>query len=56
MSFKGKKSIQVVQQEIRSLVENFDWETNPNWYLHLKKIEFKINDYWTNYLKREYKP
>lgn len=50
--FKAKKTIQVKQQEIRSLLQNFNWETDPNWANKLLKITKEIDDYWKNYLKR----
>ena len=50
-SFKIRKdkTIKVVQQEIRSLIQNFDWETNPNWKLKLSNIETQIKFYWEGY-------
>ena len=34
----SEKSIQVIQQEIRSAIQNFDFETNPDW----REQHFKI--------------
>jgi len=48
------KSIQVLQQEIRSLIQNFQWETDPEWQAKMVEIDAKIKDYWENYLKRKY--
>jgi hypothetical protein len=51
--YKGTKSIQVKQQEIRSLLQNFNWETNPNWSNMLLHMKNEIDDYWLNYLQRQ---
>jgi hypothetical protein len=48
-----KKTIQIKQQEIRSLIENFDWETNPKWQDKWKKISYEVDDFWKNYLRRD---
>ncbi len=42
-------SIQVDQQLIRSLLNNFDWETNPNWFEDFEQIRKSINNYWENH-------
>lgn len=47
-------SIQQKQQVIRSLLQNFNWETNPDWQKSMIEIDDKIKEYWENYLKREY--
>ena len=45
----GKKTIQVKQQEIRSMIQSFDWETNPTWEMKISQIRDEIKDYWSNY-------
>lgn len=47
-----KKTIQIAQQEIRSLIENFDWETNPQWENNIDLIKVSIFQYWKYNLKR----
>lgn len=42
-------SIQQKQQEIRSLLQNFDWETNPSWLSKLNVIQDEIEFYWLEY-------
>lgn len=44
-------TIQVDQQIIRSLLENFDWEGNPKWKEELSNIETKIQIYWDTHKK-----
>jgi hypothetical protein len=51
--YNAKKTIQIKQQEIRSLLENFNWETNPCWAKMLMNIKNEIDDYWLNYLQRK---
>ena len=48
-------SIQQIQQEIRSAIQNFQWETDTAWLLKLEIIQKKIESYWIEHLKREYK-
>ena len=42
-------TIQQKQQLIRSLIQNFEWETNPNWSDELEEIGREILDYWNEY-------
>lgn len=35
------------QQEIRSLIQNWDWETNPNYLEEMLKILIRIDDHNT---------
>ena len=42
-------TIQVKQQIIRSLIENFDWETNPDWINDWSEIYREIAEYWTEF-------
>ena len=42
-------TIQQKQQLIRSLIQNFQWETNPNWSDDLAEIGREILDYWNEY-------
>ena len=46
------KSYMVKKREIDALLENFNWETNPDWSELLDDIGKKIDDFWTNELKR----
>lgn len=46
------ETIQVKQQQIRSLIQNFQWETDPKWAVKWSNIENEIKNYWKNYLKR----
>lgn len=39
-------SIQVQLQQIRSRIQNFDWETNPEWEMDLYEIKASIKKYW----------
>ncbi len=39
-------TIQTRQRVIRALLENFDWETDPNWRKDLDIIINKIHEYW----------
>jgi hypothetical protein len=48
-----KKTIQVKQAEIRQLLLQFNWETNPKWADLWKTISYQIDDYWKNYLMRD---
>lgn len=48
-------TIQMMQQIIRSKLENFDWETNPEWQPDFYEIMNLIKIYWKDYLKRETK-
>ena len=42
-------TIQVKQQIIRSMIENFDWETNPDWDESWKEIYREIAEYWIDF-------
>lgn len=42
-------TIQVKQQIIRSMIENFDWETNPKWDSLLEDIYKEIEEYWLEF-------
>jgi len=41
-----------VKQEITSLIQNFAWETDPNWSVKLHAIETKIAYFWSDILER----
>ncbi len=47
-------SIQQKKQVIDSLIQNFNWETNPNWQEMMVHIDEKIIDYWDNSLERKF--
>ena len=40
------RTIQVDIQMIRSALQNFDWETNPDWENKLFEIKSSIKKYW----------
>jgi hypothetical protein len=42
-------TIQVKQQIIRSLIQNFDWETNPDWIDDWKEVYKEIAEYWNEF-------
>lgn len=42
-------TIQVKQQIIRSLIQNFDWETNKYWIDDWCEIYKEIAEYWTEF-------
>ena len=42
-------TIQVKQQIIRSMIQNFDWETNPDWDESWKEIYKEIAEYWIDF-------
>jgi len=44
----------IVKQEITSLIQNFDYETNPDWEEKLAIIHDKISHFWLVILDREY--
>jgi len=45
----------IVKQEIDSLLmQNFDYETNPDWPKKLKQIEDKVDEFWVRILERPY--
>jgi len=46
-------SIQVDQQLIRSLLQNFDWETNPKCLSDLLEIQKSITNYWLNHKRKK---
>jgi hypothetical protein len=48
-------SIQQAKQVIDSLLQNFDWETSPNWPEKLDNIKNHIQEYWDVYLQRKTK-
>jgi len=41
-----------VKQEITSLIQNFAWETDPNWKEALNTFENKIKYFWSDILDR----
>jgi len=43
-----------VKQEITSLIQNFAWETDPDWQEKLIKIRKEINHFWSEILERDY--
>ena len=45
-------TIQVKQQIIRSMIQNFAWETNPNWDKQWKEIYREVAEYWSEYMQR----
>ena len=47
-------SIQQKKQVIDSLLQNFNWETNPNWQEMMIEIDKKIDEYWEHSLGRKY--
>lgn len=47
-------TIQEIQQQIRSKIENFDWETNPKCKQQLYEIEGLVWTYWTRYMQATY--
>lgn len=42
-------TIQVKQQIIRSMIENFSWETDPDWDESWKEIYKEISEYWIEF-------
>lgn len=40
------------KREIDALLENFDWETNPDWEVKIYTIWVKIYAFWKEELKR----
>jgi len=44
----------IVKQEIDSLMQNFDYETNPDWPAKLTAIADKCDEFWTRILERKY--
>jgi len=43
----------IVKQEIDSLLQNFDYETNPDWPEKMNKITEKIIYFWDVILERQ---
>jgi len=43
------------KQLIDSMIQNLDWETNPNWQINIITIDKKIKQFWREELEREYK-
>lgn len=45
-------TIQMMKQIIDSKLQNFDWETNPQWQSEFYEIMNLIKIYWKDYLKQ----
>jgi len=41
-----------VKQEITSLIQNFAWETDPNWDKKILEIHTRIGYFWDEILDR----
>ena len=41
------RDYQIKKRTIDSMLENFDWETNPKWVGKLDEIKTKIDEFWT---------
>ncbi len=48
------RQYKIRKQLIDSMLQNFDWETNPNWQIELTAIDMKIKQFWNEELKRKF--
>ena len=48
------KTIQEAKQEIDSMIQNLQWETDPNWNSEIFEIRKKIFQYWEVFLDATY--
>jgi len=46
------RNYQIKKREIDALLENFDWETNPEWRTKLIIINNKISSFWQSEIQR----
>lgn len=47
-------SIQQKKQVIDSLLQNLDWETNPDWQQKMIIIDLNIKEYWNEHKKGKF--